>query len=332
MGINRKEIERPRVWRKQSVPTGYQTKIAQSLNLSISFLLLSIVLTSCTAIRPVIKIGLLAPFEGLHRRSGYVALRAMREAIAEVAPAEAVIMPLALDDAADPVQVARAARKLLQDPDVRALIGPYSPALAQQIEPLLTAHTVAWWLPFAVTPADGFVVPSRQREWAAPLLVAAAEQAVALGSQRLIVAGWMPGWSTVTTTQPQPAFALPVVLNAQVTAVAPTDAVFWVGTPEAGAVYLTDLRAVHPHVPFLLGPQADDPIFAEHTQISGPVYLLFWTDEGYEEWRQQHHAPPTAYLTYRATQQAIARLLDQPLPHPQSWRIETVPVVEGEVP
>lgn len=295
-------------------------------------LLFSLLLLSCTSVRPVVKIGLLAPFEGLHRRSGYGALTAMREAIAEVAPAGVAIMPLALDDAADPGQVERAARKLLQDPDVRALVGPYSPALAQQIEPFLTAHDVAWWLPFAVTPEVGFVVPAQQREWAKPLLAAAVEEAIARGCRRLIVAGWTPGWPMLTVQQQQTAFTLPVLLNEQVTAVVPTDAIFWLGAPEDGARYLTDLRAVHPHVPFLLGPQADDPVFAELTQISGPVYLLFWIDEGYEQWRQQNTQPPTAYLTYRATQQAIGQLLGQPAPQRQAWRIEAMPMSEGKAP
>lgn len=297
----------------------------------IGLLLSSLLLLSCTSVRPVIKIGLLAPFEGLHRRSGYSALTAMRQAIAEMAPAEVAMMPLALDDAADPAQVERAARKLLQDPDVRALIGPYSPFLAQRIELLVTAHELAWWLPFAVTPAEGFVVPVQQPAWAEPLLAAAAEEAAVLGCQRLIVAGWTPGWPTVTAEQ-QTAFAIPVLLNEQVSAVAATDAVFWLGPPETGAAYLTSLRAAHPDVPLLLGPQADDPIFAEYTQISGPVYLLFWIDDGYAQWRQQNALPPTAYLTYRATQQAIGQLLGQPAPQPPAWRIEIMPLRKEEAP
>lgn len=294
-------------------------------------LLFSLLLLSCTSVRPVIKIGLLAPFEGLHRRSGYSALTAMRQAIMELAPGEVAIMPLAVDDAADPAQVERAARKLLQDPDVHALVGPYSPFLAQRIESLLTSHEVAWWLPFAITPSDGFVIPAQQRAWAEPLLLAAVEEAVALGCQRLLLAGWTPGWPTITAEQ-QPTFAVPVLVNEQVSAVASTDAVFWLGAPEAGAAYLTSLRATHPNVPFLLGPQADDPIFAEYTQSRGPVYLLFWIDDGYAQWQQQNTLPPTAYLTYRATQQAIGQLLGQPAPQLPAWRIEVMPINEGEAP
>lgn len=334
MGISsRKALARLRDWvNKRILPLDKQ-KIAQSLRLSIICFLVSCFLTSCTAVRPVVKIGLLAPFEGLHRRTGYVALTAMRQAIAEAAPAEFAIMPLALDDGSDPAQVERATRKLLQDPTVRALVGPYSPLLAQPIAPLMAASGLAWWRPFAVTPSDGFVVTEPKSDWAEPLLAAAAEQAVAVGSRRLVLAGWTPGWPALQAEELAKALAMPVLISDAVAVVEPADAVFWLGSPERGAVYLTALRAYAPHVPFLLGPQADDPIFVEHTQLSGPVYLLFWLDDGYEQWRsQQRMAPPIAYLTYRATQQAIAQMLGQPLPQRQSWRIAAIPVVKAAVP
>ena len=320
-------------WGSKQAFTLAKQKIAQSLRLSIVCFLVSCFLTSCTAVRPVVKIGLLAPFEGLHRRTGYAALTAMRQAIAEAAPAEIAIMPLALDDGADPAQVERATRKLLQDPAIRALVGPYSPFLAQPIAPLMAASGLAWWRPFAVTPSDGFSVAESKSDWAEPLLAAAAEQAVALGGRRLVLAGWTPGWPTLQAEQLGQALAMPVLISDAVAIVEPADAVFWLGSAEMGAVYLTALRAYAPPVPFLLGPQAADPIFAEHAQLSGPVYLLFWLDDGYEQWqRQQRTAPPIAYLTYRATQQAIAQMLGQPLPQRQSWRIAAVPVDKAAVP
>ena len=333
MDISRQALARLRAWGNKCVLTLGKQKIAQLRSLSIICCLLSVCLTSCTAVRPVVKIGLLAPFEGLHRRTGYVALTAMRQAIAEAAPAEIAIMPLALDDGADPAQVERATRKLLQDPAVRALVGPYSPFLAQPLAPLMAASGMTWWRPFAVTPSDGFIGAEPKSDWAEPLLAAAAEQAVAIGGRRLVLAGWTPGWPTLRVEQLEKVLSIPVLISDEVAVVEPADAVFWLGSPEMGAVYLTALRAYAPHVPFLLGPQADDPIFVEHTQLSGPVYLLFWLDDGYEQWRsQQRVASPIAYLTYRATQQAIAQMLGQPLPQRQSWRIAAVPIVKGAVP
>ena len=41
-------------------------------------------LAGCTNVRPTIKIGVLAPFEGLHRRTGYAALDAVRAAMGRI--------------------------------------------------------------------------------------------------------------------------------------------------------------------------------------------------------------------------------------------------------
>ena len=71
-------------------------------------IVLALLLAGCTDVRPVAKIGLIAPFEGLHRRSGYAALAAMRQAIVETPAGATGIIPLALDDAGDGDQVAPA--------------------------------------------------------------------------------------------------------------------------------------------------------------------------------------------------------------------------------
>ena len=314
MGINKKEIERLR--------DSCGQRISQSLNLSISLLLFCFILTSCTSIPPVIKIGLLAPFEGLQRRSGYVALTAMRQAIADSTPANVAIMPLAVDSGADPAAAERAARKLLQDEAVQAIVGPYTPFLMQSIQPLMTSTGLPWLVPFVVTPTNGFVTPDADSDWALPLLTAATEAATTLGSQRLMIAGWTP----VTATAAQTRFALPLVMDT-ITAIQATDAVFWLGNAKDGAAYFTALRNRFPAVPFLLAPYADDPIFSEQTAISGPVYVLYWQDDGYGQWRTRYpDQPPVAYLTYRATQIAIAQKLGQPTRANPSWRLARVAV------
>ena len=92
-------------------------------------------LAGCTNVRPTIKIGVLAPFEGLHRRSGYAALEAVRAAIADFSNVDAGILPLALDDGDQPQQAVRSAQKLLADPRVAAVVGPLSPDLGAAVEP-----------------------------------------------------------------------------------------------------------------------------------------------------------------------------------------------------
>lgn len=323
MGISKKAIERLR--------DSHKCLIAQSLNRSIFLLLLCFILTSCTSIRPVIKIGLLAPFEGLQRRSGYVALTAMRQAIADSTPADVAIMPLALDSGADPAGVERAARKLLQDDAVAALVGPYTPLLMQQIDAVVTPTRLPWLVPFAINPTDGFVTPHEGGEWALPLLRAAAAEAAKLGRQRLVLAGWPAGWPQLITGQEPASFALPLLLEPS-SVIQPTDAVFWLGDAKDGAVYFTDLRARFPTVPFLLAPYAAEPIFSEQTQISGPVYLLNWQDDGYEQWRTRYPGqPPRAYLTYRATQVAITRILGETTSENALWRIQTVALTVDKV-
>lgn len=325
MGISSIEIERSRAsWLVQYI---------YSLTCLLSCLLVSVSLAACTSVRPVVKIGLLAPFEGLHRRLGYEALAAMRQAIADAAPTTVAVMPLALDDGATPAQIERALRKLLQDSAVRAVIGPYHPVLAQQVAPLMAATDLPWLMPFAVDPVAGFVPPDSTGNWVMPLLAAAVQQAQRIGCQRLVIAGSSPEWLHLTDEQTHSAFGLPLVLSEQVQAVQPDDAVLWLGSPEAGAIYFSDLRALSPHVPFLLGPQSDSPIFSEHTQIIGPVYLLFWLDNGYEQWQARYPtASPTVYLTYRATQQAIARSLGQTWSQNQAWHVQIAPLTQDGIP
>ena len=195
---------------------------------------------------------------------------------------------------------------------------------------MLTDAGLPWFMPLAIDPAVSFVEPDQAGEWAWPLLIAAAEQAQRDGQQRLVLAGWTPGWPQLTDAQARTAFALPLLTSDQITDIHLEDTVFWLGSLEAGARYLTTLRAQYPTMPFLLGPQADSPIFTELTQNSGPVSLLVWVDDGYEPWLALYAGQsPTAYLTYRATQQAITEILGQPRPQSQSWRIETI-IVAGD--
>jgi len=100
-------------------------------------LCLSLVLTSCVvphtrlpgAVRPTVKIGLVAPFEGRYRYIGYdviYAVRlALREANASAGPAGYSVELVAYDDGADPAMAVEQARKLAADPEVIAAIGHF---------------------------------------------------------------------------------------------------------------------------------------------------------------------------------------------------------------
>jgi len=91
-----------------------------------------LLLASCGfpgAIRPMVKIGLVAPFEGRYRYVGYDVIYAARLAVREANVAGGVggysVELVAYDDGADPLEALEQARKLVVDPEVVAAIGHF---------------------------------------------------------------------------------------------------------------------------------------------------------------------------------------------------------------
>jgi ABC-type branched-subunit amino acid transport system substrate-binding protein len=89
-------------------------------------------LTACTAsTQPVVKIGLVAPFEGRYRSIGYEAIYAARLAIREINAKGGIsghrIELVALDDRGEPERAMTAARQLVLDPQVVAVVGHLQP-------------------------------------------------------------------------------------------------------------------------------------------------------------------------------------------------------------
>ncbi len=80
--------------------------------------------------RPVVKIGLAAPFEGLHRHLGYDVLYAVKLAVrernADGGISGYMVELVALDDGNDPAQTPLQARKMIVDADVMGVIGHFS--------------------------------------------------------------------------------------------------------------------------------------------------------------------------------------------------------------
>lgn len=97
----------------------------------ISCLLLLTLLGACMPRLPrILKIGLVAPFEGRYRYVGYDAIYAARMAVGEVNAAGGLgggwyLELVAYDDRADPQMARAAAHNLASDPDVVAVIGHY---------------------------------------------------------------------------------------------------------------------------------------------------------------------------------------------------------------
>ncbi len=91
-----------------------------------------LLLASCRfpgTVRPTVKIGLVAPFEGRYRYVGYDVIYAVRLAVREANAAGGVggysIELVAYDDVADPAMALEQARKLAIDPQVVAATGHF---------------------------------------------------------------------------------------------------------------------------------------------------------------------------------------------------------------
>ena len=149
----------------------------------LAFLLLfPLLLTACwpKPLPRVVKIGLVAPFEGRYRYVGYDAIYAARLAIREINEAGGVagwrLELVAYDDRGDAAFARAVARDLIVDPDVVAVIGHYrqesteaaAPLYADAGVPLLTIG--AWLSPTAsvwqLTPSPArFDAVLRQVGW-----------------------------------------------------------------------------------------------------------------------------------------------------------------------
>jgi ABC-type branched-subunit amino acid transport system substrate-binding protein len=139
---------------------------------------LSLVLSACFPItRPVLKIALVAPFEGRYRDVGYEVTFAYRLAIQEINRAGGVggysIEMLSLDDGGDAAQAAEQARKVAADPEVIAVIGHWLDATTRTAAPIYDAAGI----PLLATGTTAVLPESAFRLWFTEHDYAAAEAA-----------------------------------------------------------------------------------------------------------------------------------------------------------
>ena len=266
---------------------------------------ISLFLLSCSSMRPVVKIGLLAPFEGLHRESGYEALAAMRAALADYPLDEFEALPLALDTSADPVQARRAAAKLLRDDAVATVVGPLQARQVFAVAEIMAAADVDWRPPTAPATAD-----------AARAFVRAF--ILNMPGQNIAVAGLDSGWPQFSEGEMSSATGKTVTLVEGESAAAEADGVLWLGSAPEGAAFLGRLRLQSRTVPFWTTAIAGDPVF--HALLSerldgtapGPIYCvvaLGEVGEHFNEWAAAHSdAAPTAFAVYHATRRTLQQI------------------------
>jgi ABC-type branched-subunit amino acid transport system substrate-binding protein len=120
------------------------------------FFLAALLLAGCASVDPVIKIGLVGPFEGRYRDTGYDAIYGARLAVGEANAASGIggyrVALVALDDRGDPELAAQAAASLALDPAVVAVAGHYLPETTAAAQPIYREAG----LPLIVTGAPPF--------------------------------------------------------------------------------------------------------------------------------------------------------------------------------
>jgi branched-chain amino acid transport system substrate-binding protein len=132
------------------------------MNKSLSFIscLLLIALGACVppgSSRPLLKIGLVAPFEGLYRNIGYEALYGVKLAVRErnasggVGGGAYMVELVALDDGGEAGEAAFQARELAADPDVVGVIAGWSGDTAAAALPGYREAGLGVVVPWAVT-------------------------------------------------------------------------------------------------------------------------------------------------------------------------------------
>ena len=88
-------------------------------------------LTACASVEPVVKVGLVGPFEGTNRAIGYDVIYSARLAVREINAAGGIdghrVSLVALDDGGDVVLARETAVSLTLDPAVVAVVGHWLP-------------------------------------------------------------------------------------------------------------------------------------------------------------------------------------------------------------
>jgi branched-chain amino acid transport system substrate-binding protein len=108
--------------------------------------------------RPVVKIGLVAPFERRYRTLGYEVLYAVKWAIRERNDAGGIagtaVELVALNDNDDPAESALQAKMLALDADVMGVVGPFSSGTLASAARIFSAEGLPAIVPATCTPSE----------------------------------------------------------------------------------------------------------------------------------------------------------------------------------
>ena len=278
---------------------------------ALSLLLIAV---ACTPVRPVAKVGLVAPFEGLYRRTGYAALGAVRRAVEDCSPDHTAVLPLALDDSAQPHKSRRAAQELLADPTVAAVIGPFTLDTVAAVEATLSQGAPAWVVPIAIDASGQFAAPGHGRTWLADFILRVWDLAQAQGADSLVVAGLPRAWEEPVMQQVSLAKSHDEIAFANSTAIdfgsfAPNSAFLWLGQTHLGVPLAAAMHEAQPDAAFWTGPSVENALFTERNTATGPLFWATWATPQYNS-ASQLSAPDELLeaLTYASTCHALAQV------------------------
>ncbi len=123
---------------------------------TVLFIILALLASGCArlnvadvqSVDPVVKIGLVAPFEGEQRAIGYDVIYATRLAVRQVNEAGGIeghrVALVAYDDSTYPDEAQSVAEALIVDPGIVAVIGHWTPETNAAAQPLYDKAGLAW--------------------------------------------------------------------------------------------------------------------------------------------------------------------------------------------
>lgn len=227
-----------------------------------SAFLLILLLSGCAGniIEPN-RLGLLAPFEGLYRQSGYNALASVR-GVVEADPR--LWLPVALDTSRGGE---RAALKLLAPGNTSAIVGPLTPNQAAQVYPALLDVDIRWLLPFAQT--MGVPVAVDSPDWLLALMDAVASgPATKFDVSRIAIAGYDPLFTMINRNDLESLLAdrieSPVEWVDAPDQVDAGDLLVWLGEAADGVRFISRVRERLPETAVWLPIWTAGSVFRDH--------------------------------------------------------------------
>lgn len=141
-----------------------------ALRLTLYVLLFGLLLTACDvrSVDPVVKIGLVAPFEGEQRQVGYDIIYSARLAVREINAAGGIngtrLSIVAYDDSTVPAEAARVAEALVVDDGIIAVVGHWTEATNAAAEGIYDSAELAF-IPMGTDPFGVFDAAALSEEW-----------------------------------------------------------------------------------------------------------------------------------------------------------------------